>query len=204
MLQANVERIASLIDTLARLTEPDRPYTRRALTDLYQRAREWLRSEFEGAGLEVRLVAGSARGAAQRGERVVGERTLVVEPRAMDESRVENFLERTRAYADRVGEDLALDIVANVTSGAAAARSDARIVAALERSCLARSIAYRHMSSSAGHDAMQLATIAPMGMVFIPCVDGVSHDPAESARIEAIAAGAEVIADALAAIDGGV
>ena len=40
------------------------------------------------------------------------------------------------------------------------------------------------MVSGAGHDAMMLAEKVPAGMVFLRTPGGVSHDPAESVRVE--------------------
>lgn len=51
-------RIRTRIERLAAFTEPDRPYTRRAFTDLYLRARAWLADEFRDAGLEPAVDAG--------------------------------------------------------------------------------------------------------------------------------------------------
>lgn len=51
--------------------------------------------------------------------------------------------------------------------------------------------------SGAGHDARHVARIAPAGMIFIPCKDGISHNEAESATREDCAAAAQVIADVL-------
>ena len=48
---------------------------------------------------------------------------------------------------------------------------------------------YRKMPSGAGHDSMHWADYAPTGMIFIPCRDGVSHNPAEYASIEQIVTG---------------
>jgi len=58
---------------------------------------------------------------------------------------------------------------------------------------------YSHMRlpSGAGHDAMHLAEIAPTGMLFVPCRGGISHNPAESASTEDIAAAAEVLLTAV-------
>src|ERR1700682_277407 len=47
--------------------------------------------------------------------------------------------------------------------------------------CRARNLPYRVLSSGAGHDAAVVARLAPSAMVFIPCVDGVSHSPREQA-----------------------
>lgn len=52
-LVTNPTRIAEDIDALAAITEPDRPYTRRAFTPTFLKGREWLKARFEAAGLET-------------------------------------------------------------------------------------------------------------------------------------------------------
>ena len=47
-------------------------------------------------------------------------------------------------------------------------------------------IEHKIMNSGAGHDAMKFWDIAPTGMVFIPCKDGVSHNKAEEIEYEDI------------------
>jgi N-carbamoyl-L-amino-acid hydrolase len=58
---------------------------------------------------------------------------------------------------------------------------------------------YRAMSmvSGAGHDSVYLSRIAPVGMIFIPCRNGVSHNEAEYASPEQLAAGANVLLHSL-------
>jgi N-carbamoyl-L-amino-acid hydrolase len=51
--------------------------------------------------------------------------------------------------------------------------------------------------SAAGHDSRQLHYVCPTGMIFIPCRGGISHNPAESAEPEHIAAGASVLANVI-------
>ena len=53
------------------------------------------------------------------------------------------------------------------------------------------------MPSGAGHDAMHVAAFAKTGMIFIPCRGGISHNPAEWASLDAVAAGAEVLCTAI-------
>jgi N-carbamoyl-L-amino-acid hydrolase len=52
---------------------------------------------------------------------------------------------------------------------------------------------HRRMTSGAGHDAQMLARICPSGMIFVPSVKGVSHNPAERTAPADIAAGANVL-----------
>jgi len=60
--------------------------------------------------------------------------------------------------------------------------------------------AWTHMPSAAGHDAQVLAPHLPTGMIFIPSINGVSHDFAEDSDHADIVLGAEVLADAVVRI----
>jgi beta-ureidopropionase / N-carbamoyl-L-amino-acid hydrolase len=61
-------------------------------------------------------------------------------------------------------------------------------------------IPHMEISSGAGHDARHLHHVCPTAMIFIPCKDGVSHNEAESAAADDIAAGTRVLAEAAFAI----
>ena len=54
-------------------------------------------------------------------------------------------------------------------------------------------VEYITMPSGAGHDAMHWAEAVPTGMIFIPCRDGISHNPAEFAEMNDIVTGAAVL-----------
>ena len=54
-------------------------------------------------------------------------------------------------------------------------------------------VEYMTMPSGAGHDAMHWTEAIPTGMIFIPCRDGISHNPAEFAEMDDIVTGAEVL-----------
>ncbi|MFC7157459.1 Zn-dependent hydrolase [Halomarina halobia] len=56
---------------------------------------------------------------------------------------------------------------------------------------------YRRMLSGAGHDAMNVAAVAPTGLLFVPSRDGVSHSPAEYTSPEDLYAGTRVLEAAL-------
>ncbi len=58
-------------------------------------------------------------------------------------------------------------------------------------------LAHRDILSAAGHDARQLHDVCPTGMIFVPCRDGVSHNPAEWAEPDDLTAGARVLTDVL-------
>jgi N-carbamoyl-L-amino-acid hydrolase len=58
-----------------------------------------------------------------------------------------------------------------------------------------------HMPSGAGHDAQSLAGIAPLGMIFVPSKDGISHAPAEFTSGQQITNGANVLLQSIIRMD---
>jgi N-carbamoyl-L-amino-acid hydrolase len=59
------------------------------------------------------------------------------------------------------------------------------------------------MPSGAGHDAQMLARVCPAGMVFVPSVRGISHNPTEFTAPEDLEAGAQVLLDVMVELAGG-
>jgi len=57
------------------------------------------------------------------------------------------------------------------------------------------------LPSGAGHDAQEMAKIAPMGMIFIPSKDGISHSPQEFSSKEDVANGANVLLHTILELD---
>ena len=47
--------------------------------------------------------------------------------------------------------------------------------------------------AGAGHDSVHTADVAPTGMIFVPCKNGVSHNESESITFEQAEAGANVL-----------
>jgi N-carbamoyl-L-amino-acid hydrolase len=64
---------------------------------------------------------------------------------------------------------------------------------------LVEEVAIRHghtvcrMPSGAGHDAQMFARVCPTAMVFVPSVDGISHNPAEYTSPEDLIAGTDIL-----------
>ncbi|WP_375410353.1 Zn-dependent hydrolase [uncultured Methylobacterium sp.] len=77
---------------------------------------------------------------------------------------------------------------------------DAGVVAAVEASTRGLSLSHRRMVSGAQHDACNLADRVPTAMIFVPCRDGISHNPAESATQADCTAGADVLLQTLVAL----
>ena len=57
------------------------------------------------------------------------------------------------------------------------------------------------MQSGAGHDAQDMALIAPVGMIFVPSIGGISHSPKEFTKPIDMANGANVLLQTILALD---
>ncbi|QNP59311.1 Zn-dependent hydrolase [Paenacidovorax monticola] len=102
-----------------------------------------------------------------------------------------------RAVAERLSAETGLAIRIDLVSSYPAQPFHADCVDAVQRA--AQQLGYSHMPavSGAGHDAVYMARLAPAGMVFIPCKDGISHNEIEDAQPEHITAGCNVLLHAM-------
>lgn len=78
-----------------------------------------------------------------------------------------------------------------------------RCVAAVRNAAESRDLSARDIISGAGHDACNVAAVAPTSMIFIPCVDGISHNEIEDAKPEWVSAGGQVLLGAMLELAGG-
>jgi N-carbamoyl-L-amino-acid hydrolase len=74
-----------------------------------------------------------------------------------------------------------------------------KCVGAVQKAADALGFENRGIVSGAGHDAVYVSRVAPTGMIFVPCKDGISHNEIESATPEDIAAGCDVLINAMVA-----
>jgi N-carbamoyl-L-amino-acid hydrolase len=72
---------------------------------------------------------------------------------------------------------------------------------AIEQASASVGLSTRRQPSFAGHDAQMMATLGPMGMIFVPSVAGISHSPRELTKWEDCANGANVLLAAVVETD---
>ncbi|MFS7160573.1 Zn-dependent hydrolase [Serratia proteamaculans] len=76
-------------------------------------------------------------------------------------------------------------------------RFDQGCIDSVRQAALALGYSHRDMVSGAGHDACYLSRVAPTAMIFIPCVEGISHNELENISPAWATAGANVLLNAL-------
>lgn len=68
-----------------------------------------------------------------------------------------------------------------------------RLLDILESGCKKLNFTYMFLPSGAGHDAQILSEVTDSAMIFIPCVDGISHSPEEKVNWEDVERGANLL-----------
>jgi N-carbamoyl-L-amino-acid hydrolase len=81
------------------------------------------------------------------------------------------------------------------------AMADKELQAAIVNASKGLNYSYRFMQSGAGHDAQEIAHIAPVAMIFIPSIGGISHSPKEFSTPTDMANGVNVLLQTIRAID---
>jgi allantoate deiminase len=84
---------------------------------------------------------------------------------------------------------------------APATACDPRLQARLASSIAAAGLPVLHLPSGAGHDAMAIASLCPIGMLFIRCAGGISHHPGESVAEQDVATALEMMLHTLQNLD---
>ncbi len=79
---------------------------------------------------------------------------------------------------------------------------DAKLGALLRRKAENRQLSTRDMTAAAGHDSVLIAPLCPSAMLFVPSVDGITHNPKEFSTKEQVARGAQVLLDAVLELAG--
>jgi len=131
---------------------------------------------------------------------VPGRVEMWVDIRGIDAEDVAATARAVREAAARIADREGTRIRLETLSTDAPVPMDSDVIRTIEAACRRAGVAYRRMPSGAGHDAMNMAKLAPAGMIFIPCRRGVSHNPDEYAAPEDILTGIDVLTETLAAL----
>ena len=128
---------------------------------------------------------------------IPGRVKFSIDLRNATDALVDQMAEEVKAYAAQLAQKSGLGIQIELVSSYPAQAFHPDCVEAVGRA--AQKLGYSHMPavSGAGHDAVYMAWLAPAGMVFIPCKDGISHNEIESATPEHISAGCNVLLHAV-------
>jgi len=135
---------------------------------------------------------------------IPGEVVLSLEIRDLDATKIQQVFDLIKAEADQIGDRRSTPVrFHEIDVASPPAPTDEQMRRIISASAEELGMSFSLMPSGAGHDAQDMATIAPTGMIFVPSVDGISHSPKEFTSPTDMANGATVLLKAVLAIDGG-
>ena len=124
---------------------------------------------------------------------VAARAQLIIDLRNTDDDDLQSAERRLLAEVRRVADSEDVEIDTKWVARFEPVVFDPRVVELVESNASALGLSVRRMPSGAGHDAQILAGVCPAGMVFVPSVKGISHNPAEYTEPDDLIAGANVL-----------
>jgi N-carbamoyl-L-amino-acid hydrolase len=132
---------------------------------------------------------------------IPGKVTLGMELRDLDAQKIKNLFAQVRLAADDIGRKNSTSFRFDPLPVSTPALTDKHLQALIGQSAKGLGLSTLLMPSGAGHDAQEMATLGPIGMIFVPSVGGVSHAPKEFTRPDDIENGANVLLQTVLSID---
>jgi N-carbamoyl-L-amino-acid hydrolase len=132
---------------------------------------------------------------------IPGTVTLTIELRDLSPDTLVRMGYEIRSRAEDIAVNSKTTIDVTSLGGNPPALASPDVQRAIERAAASLRLETSRLPSGAGHDAPMMAQIAPMGMIFVPSVGGISHSPRELTQWEDCANGANVLLSAVLALD---
>ena len=124
---------------------------------------------------------------------IPGQVQFSIDIRHPDSAMLDQMTSQLNRFIEEVSKENAVAIDLKEVSYFPPCNFDSQCIDTIRKAAI--ELGYSHMDvvSGAGHDAIYMKRLAPTGMIFIPCKDGVSHNEIEDAKAEHIEAGANVL-----------
>lgn len=124
-----------------------------------------------------------------------------LEIRDLDAAKIDLLFEKIQAEVRQIEKSTGTKFEFKNTINSKPALTDAKFQKVIESEAKELGYTTKYLPSGAGHDAQEMAEICPIGMIFIPSRDGISHSPREFSTPEDITKGANVLLHSLIKLD---
>lgn len=128
---------------------------------------------------------------------VPGDALFTMDCRHTDKEILQKFTKEIEEDMKRTAKEANVEIEIDNWMNEDPVPMDKNIINVVENACKNGNMNYRVMHSGAGHDSQIIAPRIPTGMIFVPSIKGISHNPAESTKVEDISKGIEALSAAL-------
>jgi N-carbamoyl-L-amino-acid hydrolase len=132
---------------------------------------------------------------------IPGRVEFPVELRDLDAGKIERMWQHIQQKLAQADKEEGVETRCEVIDEIAAVSSDPSVQSVVREAAQSAGLSTADMPSGAVHDAGQISRIAPMGMIFVPSRDGISHAPQEYSSWEDCANGVEVLYRSILLLD---
>ncbi len=132
---------------------------------------------------------------------IAGSCSLTLDLRAPDDDDRRNALREIRERVMRLSRERGLQATLSIIDDRAAVRCSPRLTNLISSAVETLDIRPLQLGSGAGHDAMVMASVTEVGMIFVRCRGGISHSPEEFVTLEDIDAGLRLLHSTLLLIN---
>lgn len=131
---------------------------------------------------------------------VPAKATLTLDVRNTDENLLKKAEAKIADFLKHISNEEGVNITSRQLARFEPVVFDERVVATVESIALQQKNTVQKMPSGAGHDAQMMARVCPSGMIFVPSVRGISHNPAEFTQDKDLEAGANILLHTMLAL----
>lgn len=128
---------------------------------------------------------------------VPGETLFTIDCRHTDEDVLNRFTKEIEDDMQSIAKSMDIDITIDNWMNEEPVPMDPDIIKMIEEVCIENQLNYQLMHSGAGHDSQIFGPQVPTGMIFVPSIGGISHNPAEHTEAEDIVPGIQALASVL-------
>jgi len=135
---------------------------------------------------------------------VPGKVVTSLELRDLEAAKVQMLFEKVQSEVRQIEVATGTKFAFRELISSTPAPTDQRLRNKIDEAAKELKLTTKLMPSGAGHDAQEIAVLCPVGMIFIPSRDGISHSPREFSKAEDITNGANVLLQSLLKLDAGI
>jgi N-carbamoyl-L-amino-acid hydrolase len=159
------------------------------LADFAQKATRLTAADFEGGVVTI----GKMTAHPGAFSIIPGKVEFTLDARSADPDALAGLEKALLALAEDIASTRGLTFASKLVDATEPVRIEDRMRALIKEEADALGYPSIELPSGAGHDAQIVASLCPVGMIFIPSPDGVSHAPEESVRWDDLEKGANVL-----------
>jgi N-carbamoyl-L-amino-acid hydrolase len=133
---------------------------------------------------------------------IPGRVEFPIELRDLEAAKVDRMWASIAEKIKQIDKEENVETVCEKSAVVKPAKTDAAMQSAIREAATQLGLKTMDLPSGAGHDAQEMAPVAPFGMIFVPSRGGISHSPKEFTSWADVANGAEVLYRTILIVDG--